>query len=122
MDTLTQAEADARAFFQDYRDALLARDVGRIAGSYHSPALIAFPGRVLAVTDPSQTREFFQSGVGRYDGVEEATPSIEVMGATEQSIWADVTWDYKGGAPVERVVYQLLQTPDGWRIGVLTPR
>lgn len=122
MDTPTQAATDARAFFDDYRDALLARDVERVAGSYHSPALIAFPGQVIAATDAAQTLEFFRAAIAQYDGVEEANASVEVMGATEHSIWADVSWDYNGAAPVERMVYQLLQTPAGWRIGVLTPR
>ncbi|MEU4403888.1 nuclear transport factor 2 family protein [Streptosporangium sp. NPDC023963] len=122
MNTLTHADESARAFFQDYRDALLSRDVERIADSYHCDVLIAFPDQIRAVTDPSQTREFFKNAIGQYDGVEEAIPSITVMGATEHSIWADVSWDYGGAAPAERLVYQLLRTARGWRIGVLTPR
>lgn len=43
------------------------------------------------------------------------------MGCTAHSIWADVSWDYHGAAPGERMVYQLLATAHGWRIGVLTP-
>jgi hypothetical protein len=121
MNTITRADETARDFFQDYRDALLSRDVERIAGSYNHAVLIAFPDRIQAVTDPSRTREFFESAIGQYDGVEEAVPSITVMGATEHSIWADVTWDYGGAAPAERLVYQLLRTAHGWRIGVLTP-
>lgn len=121
MDINTQASETARDFFDDYRAALLDRDVGRIADAYHCPALIAFPRQVIAVTDPAQTRAFFESAVGQYAGVTDAAATISVLAATPDSIWADVTWDYAGAADEERLVYQLLRTGDGWRIGVLTP-
>lgn len=121
MDTLVQAANQAQAFFDEYRNALLARDAGRIADSYHCPALIAFPGHVQAVTDPAQTRTFFETAMRQYDGVTDASISITVLGFTAHSIWADVTWDYNEAASAERSVYQLLATKYGWRIGVLTP-
>ncbi|MDF0531595.1 hypothetical protein P0W64_12310 [Tsukamurella sp. 8F] len=121
METNTQAAARARDFFDDYRDALLARDIDRIAAAYHCPALIAFPAQVVAVTAPAQTRTFFENAVGQYAGVTRARGDVTVLAATEHSIWADVTWDYDGAAPAERMVYQLLDTGDEWLIGVLTP-
>ncbi|WP_019203852.1 hypothetical protein [Tsukamurella sp. 1534] len=108
-------------FFDSYRDALLARDVDRIAEAYHCPALIAFPGNAIAVTSPQQTQDFFRRAIDQYAGVEAVTSTIELLAATEHSIWADVTWSYGGVPPDERMVYQLLATGDGWRIGVLTP-
>lgn len=122
MDTIEQATADARSFFTGYRDALLSRDVDRIAALFHEPLLVAFPGDVRAVTDPAGTRAFFRAPLGQYDGVTAAEPVVEVVAASDASIWADVTWHYRGPASGERFVYQLLRTAGGWRIGVLTPR
>ena len=109
-------------FFHSYAEALLARDVSAIAGFYACPALIAFPGQTIAVTDPAQTTDFFRRAVAQYEGVTEAASEAAVLATTEHSIWADVTWSYTGGAtPGERLCYQLLATDAGWRIGVLTP-
>lgn len=117
----TRAHDHAQTFFEGYRDALLSRDAEAIASRYHLPALIAFPETTIAVTSADQTRDFFTQAVGQYAEVESATASITVLGATSHSIWADVAWSYEGAHPGERMVYQLLATEDGWRIGVLTP-
>lgn len=109
-------------FFHSYAEALLARDVSAIAGFYACPALIAFPGQTIAVTDPAQTTDFFGQAMAQYDGVTEAATKATVLAATDHSIWADVTWRYTGGeASGERLCYQLLATEPGWKIGVLTP-
>lgn len=111
----------ATAFVDRYRRALLARDVDAIASHYACPALIAFPGSTVAVTDPGQTVAFFASALAQYDGVTDATARVVVMGEGPGSTWLDVTWSYDGAAPPERLCYQLLESTDGWRIGVLTP-
>lgn len=111
----------ASTFFDDYRRALLARDVDAIAGHYAVPALIEFPDQAIAVSDPAQTREFFEQAVGQYENVTTADTSIDVVAETGHSIWADVTWTYDAGAPSERSMYQLVRTDGDWKIAVLTP-
>jgi hypothetical protein len=112
----------AREFFETYTRALLDRDAEAIAALYAVPALIAFPGRLIAVADRGQTAAFFASAFGQYDGVTDARPAVDVVAEARHSVWADVTWTYTGPAPGERNMYQLLRGEDGnWRIGVLTP-
>lgn len=107
-------------FFARYGRALLDRDADAIADMYAVPSLIAFPGRSIAVSDRTQTRDFFASSWSGYDGVTEAEPHPVTVAETGHSIWVDVTWSYNGAAQ-ERYIYQLLNGPAGWRIGVLTP-
>jgi ketosteroid isomerase-like protein len=112
----------AREFFETYTRALLDRNADAIAALYAVPALIAFPGQVIAVADRAQTAAFFASAFGQYDGVTDARAAVDVVAETGHSVWADVTWTYTGPAPGERNMYQLLRDEDGtWRIGVLTP-
>lgn len=111
----------AREFFDAYTSALLARDAKAIAGHYAVPALIAFPERIIAVTDASETDEFFAGAFGQYEGVSTTEAAVEVVAATEHSIWADVAWNHHGGAPDERNMYQLVRGGEGWKIAVLTP-
>lgn len=111
----------AHDFFSEYTKALLARDADRIADLYAVPALILFPGSSTPVSDRAQTRDFFSSAMGQYDGVEVARPEIDVVAATDNSIWADVTWHYDPGAAPERNMYQLVLDGEKWRIAVLTP-
>lgn len=110
----------AEAFFDGYAEALLQRDAGRLSTLYATPALIAFPYRVFSVTDPAQTRQFFDQGWAQYEGVDEVEPVVRVIASTAHSIWADVTWSY-GGVPRERYVYQLLENEGNWQVAVLTP-
>ena len=112
----------AEQFFTTYTRALLDRDAQAIADHYAVPALIAFPGQVLTVSDRAQTAAFFASAFAQYEGVTDASAAIDVVAETGHSIWADVTWSYEGPAEGERNMYQLLRDADGnWRIGVLTP-
>ena len=120
MDDDATASTVADEFFADYSRALLSRDPAAIAERYAVPALIAFPGTLIAVTDASQTVDFFASAIGQYDSVTSATTEIRVAAATSASVWADVTWTYDS-QPGERNMYQLVRTADGWRIGALTP-
>jgi len=109
-------------FFGTYTRALLHRDAEAIADHYSVPALIAFPGQVITVSDRAQTAAFFTSAFAQYDGVTDASAAIVVVAETGHSVWADVTWTYEGPAEPERNMYQLLRDADGtWRIGVLTP-
>ena len=110
---------DTDAFFDRYRDALLARDAGRVATMYAVPGLILFPGTTVAVTDQAQTEHFFGSSFGQYDGVTEIEPEVRIIAQTSHSVWADVTWSYQGRAR-ERFCYQLVGTDDP-QIAVLTP-
>ncbi len=107
-------------FFARYAEALLARDADAVAELYAVPALIAFPGRSIAVSEREQTRDFFAANWAGYTGVTEADPEASVIARADHSLWVDVTWRY-AGQPRERYVYQLLDGPSGWQIGVLTP-
>lgn len=111
----------AREFFDVYTRALLDRDAKAIAGHYAVPALIEFPGQAIAVSEASQTEEFFAGAFGQYEGVWAIDAAVDVVAATSHSIWADVTWDHHGGAPDERNMYQLVSIGEGWKIAVLTP-
>jgi hypothetical protein len=110
----------AHEFFERYAAALLARDERAIAGMYAVPSLILFPGTSIAVSDASQTEEFFASAWKQYDGVDAVDKQITIMGEAPGSIWADVTWIYNGKAQ-ERFCYQLIGGRDGYKIAVLTP-
>jgi hypothetical protein len=66
-----------------------------------------FPGQLIAVSDASQTEEFFASTWSQYEGVDAADPQILIMGEAPGTVWADVTWFY-GGRAQERFCYQLV--------------
>ena len=111
---------EVNEFFDRYRAALLDRDEKAISALYAVPALILFPGQSLPVTQRSQTEDFFASSWSQYDGVDAAHFELTIMGQSEDSIWADVTWSYNGEQR-ERFCYQLIGSPDGYQIAVLTP-
>ncbi|BDI23690.1 DUF4440 domain-containing protein [Herbiconiux sp. L3-i23] len=117
---MTEIDDVVSEFFRRYGDALLARDEAAVAELYAVPALILFPGQSIAVTDRTQTEQFFASAWGQYEGVDETTNTIDVVASGEHSIWADVTW-FSGGRARERFVYQLVGDAGEWKIGVLTP-
>ncbi|SDR77906.1 SnoaL-like domain-containing protein [Brevibacterium siliguriense] len=110
-----------RQFVDAYTRALIDRDASAIADHYAVPALIEFPGQWILVTDAAQTESFFASAFEQYSDVTEVDADVTVTAATGHSIWADVTWRFRGGAPDERNMYQLVSTEDGWKIAVLTP-
>ena len=109
-----------KEFFDRYARALLDRDAGQIADLYAVPALIVSPGQSIAVTDRSQTRDFFAAAMSGYADVTDAAAEVSILIQTAHSVWADVTWRYDGD-PRERYVYQLAASGDGWQIAVLTP-
>ena len=117
---MTTTTEQAEQFFERYAAALLARDEGAIAGLYAVPALIIFPGQSIAVSDSRQTEQFFAASWAQYEGVDEASSQITIMGEAPGSIWADVRWSYDG-AERERFCYQLIDGSAGWQIAVLTP-
>jgi hypothetical protein len=86
---------------------------------YAVPSLILFPGQSIAVSDAQQTKDFFASSWGQYEGIETAEPTVSIMGEAAGTVWADVTWSY-GGEPREHFCYQLVETPTGPQIAVLT--
>jgi hypothetical protein len=108
------------AFFDSYQAALLDRDAPRIATMYAVPGLILFPGSAVAVSDPAQTEHFFAASFGQYEGVTTVDHTLTILAEASHSVWADVTWSYDG-APRERFCYQLVDSPDGLQIAVLTP-
>lgn len=118
---MTEATRIAHDFFDNYRDALLSHEPGRVAGFYSCPALVAAPGNTIGVTDSEQIRNFFAADASQYEDVFDAAFNCSVIQSTEHSIWADVTWEYVGQAPSERFCYQLIKTEEDWLIGVLTP-
>jgi hypothetical protein len=117
---MTDTSDTVEEFFDRYAAALVRRDEKVIATMYAVPALIVFPGHLIAVSDVSQTEEFFASTWSQYDGVDAADPQILIMGEAPGTVWADVTWFY-GGRAQERFCYQLVAGAQGYRIAVLTP-
>ena len=111
----------AQQFFDSYTRALLDRDAKAIAEHYAVPALIEFPDHPIAVSEASQTEQFFSGAFGQYDGVSTTHATIRIVAETGHSIWADVSWHHHGGAPDERSMYQLVRNGDKWTIAVLTP-
>lgn len=107
-------------FFERYREALMARDEGRVARLYAVPGLILFPGQAVAVSDERQTEQFFASAWGQYEGVTDTHTDLDVVAEAPGSVWVDCTWRHEG-APPERLMYQLVENDGGWRIAVLTP-
>lgn len=107
-------------FFDSYARALMDRDEARVATMYAVPSLILFPGQSIAVSDATQTQDFFASSWDQYEGVTQASPDITIVAETSHSVWADVTWRHDD-EPKERFVYQLVRDGDGWQIAVLTP-
>lgn len=114
---MTDIRDQVEEFFERYAAALLARDAVAVAQLYAVPGLILFPDTSIPVTDPSQTEQFFASAWEQYEGIDAASREIVVMGEAPSSVWADVTWRYAG----ERFCYQLIATPAGYEIAVLTP-
>jgi len=112
--------ATAEEFFARYRQALLDRDEQEMGRLYAVPALIVFPGQLVAVGDARTTEQFFASSWAQYDGVEDVDGKVEVAGEAPGTLWVDVTWSY-GGQAREKFRYQLAETLDGHRIAVLTP-
>lgn len=113
------ADTIAQDFFDAYSHALIARDVDAVSRLYATPALILFPGQSIAVSEPSQTADFFLQAWEQYDGIKHTTTDINVLAQTQHSLWADVTWHHDNDT-TERMMYQLVESEDGWKIAVLT--
>jgi len=117
---MTDTIDTAHEFFERYAAALLARDEKAIARMYAVPGLVLFPGQSIAITEVSQTEDFFAASWSQYDGIDAVDKRIVIMGEAPSSLWADVTWYYQGRAG-ERFCYQLVEGSDGYQIAVLTP-
>ena len=120
VDTMTNSTI-TQQFFDSYTRALLDRDAKAIAEHYAVPALIEFPDHPIAVSDASQTEQFFSGAFGQYEAVSTTHATIKIVVETGHSIWVDVTWTHDAGAPSERFLYQLVRSGSDWRIAVLTP-
>ncbi|MGO4193602.1 hypothetical protein AB4Y67_18290 [Arthrobacter sp. YAF17] len=116
---MTATPGKVEEFFERYAAALLARDAKAIAGLYAVPSLILFPGTSIPVSDSRQTEEFFTSAFSQYAGVDDVGRQTVIMGEAPGTVWADVTWSYRGRQP-ERFCYQLIESTEGYRIAVLT--
>ena len=117
---MNETTTSVTRFFDRYAAALLARDAAAVAKMYAVPSLIVFPGMVIAVSDASQTEQFFASTWDQYEGVQTLDKQIVIMAAAPASVWADVTW-FHDGQPLERLCYQLIGDAGSYQIGVLTP-
>jgi hypothetical protein len=113
-------ETRLNEFFERYAAALLDRDAQTIAGMYSVPSLIVFPGNIIPVSDSKQTEAFFVSSWDQYEGVDSVEEEIRVMAEAPGTVWAEVTWTYRGRAQ-ERFCYQLVEGEGGYQIAVLTP-
>lgn len=111
---------DPQQFFDAYAAAMLARDAKAIAGLYAVPSLVEFPGQAVAVSDPTQTEQFFAASFGQYEGVSDVRAAVRTVAHTGHSSWIEVSWSYDG-TPAEQFIYQLVHTANGWQIAVLTP-
>ena len=107
-------------FVDRYREALMARDERQVARLYAVPGLILFPGQAIAVSDEQQTEQFFAAAWDQYEGVTDTHTDVTVVAEAPGSIWVDVTWNHVG-APPERLMYQLVDSGETWKIAVLTP-
>lgn len=115
---MTIASTATTEFFDRYAAALLARDETTIAALYAVPSLILFPGQSIAVSDPTQTEQFFAASWSQYEGVETIDKTISVIKQAPGTVWVDVTWSY--GSAGEHFCYQLIERLDGLQIAVLT--
>ncbi|CAM3492083.1 hypothetical protein [Isoptericola cucumis] len=116
----THEKLDPQKFFDAYAAAMLERDAKSIADLYAVPALVEFPGQAVAVSDASQTEQFFAASFGQYEDISDVTAAVETIADTSHSSWVKVCWSYDGTS-AEQFIYQLVQTAAGWRIAVLTP-
>ncbi len=117
---MTETNKRVNEFFDRYAAALLDRDAGAVAEMYSVPSLIVFPGNIIPVSDSKQTEAFFASSWDQYEGVESVDKEINLMAEAPGTVWADVTWSYRG-RPQERFCYQLVEGEGSYQIGVLTP-
>jgi hypothetical protein len=117
---MTETSESVNEFFDRYAAALLDRDASKVAEMYSVPSLIVFPGNIIPVSDSKQTEAFFASSWDQYEGVDSVEKEIKVMAAAPGTVWADVTWTYRGG-PQERFCYQLVEGEGSYQIAVLTP-
>src|SRR5680860_1629467 len=78
---MNETTTSVTRFFDRYAAALLARDAAAVAKMYAVPSLIVFPGMVIAVSDASQTEQFFASTWDQYEGVQTLDKRIVIMAA-----------------------------------------
>jgi ketosteroid isomerase-like protein len=119
-DAMTDELTTANTFFDRYASALLARDEAAVAAMFASPVLLVTPGTPSVPATTDQVEAFFASSWDGYEGIDAFDKQITIMGAGRGSLWAYVTWFYRGQAQ-ERMCYQLVSGDDGWKIAVLTP-
>ena len=126
---IADATESVEDFFARYTRYLTEGNIDGLADIYNYPALAVTAMGCLAITEPQQTRDFFQQGRERYHSqaiygvrARDIVTEIEVPG-----IWVGhlvlENLD-KSGSPVgqERNAYQVVTLQDGTRrIAVSTP-
>lgn len=116
-------------FFARYTGYLSDGDIDGLADIYNYPALAVSPNGCMAVTEPQQTRAFFDQGQQFYRsrGIESVRPKDIVTEIEANGIWVGhlllENYDGAGNAVgVERNAYQVVVGGDGKRrIAVTTP-
>ena len=116
----TPTEITEGTFFDRYAAALLARDEVAVAALYAVPALVLFPGQAIAVSDRTQTEEFFASSWAQSEDV--SKPSVTSASWPRATTpCGPMSAGRYDGAERERFCYQLARKDDGWQVAVLTP-
>ncbi len=119
--TLTK---QVESFFREYNDTFKTIDGRRIATLYHAPSLtLRGDGTFLLLDTQEAIEKFFQkvaetySGEGYADG---AFTNLTVVPIGGRSALATMDWTLlrRDGTPIRewRQSYNLLRTPDGWKI------
>jgi len=125
---IPQAKESIEDFFARYTDYLTKGNLDGLADIYNYPALAVTAQGCLAITDPQQTRDFFEQNRKRYvaqgiDAVRAKDITTDIEGT---GIWVGhlKLQNLAGDSPVneERNAYQVITLADGnRRIAVTTP-
>ncbi|WP_247048545.1 hypothetical protein [Arthrobacter rhizosphaerae] len=129
MEDVVAATEQIEDFFARYTGYLTAGDIEGLVGSYNYPALAVTAMGCLAVTEPQQSRDFFNQGQQFYRsrGIQGVRARDVITDVEVPGIWVGrvvlENLDSSGSAVgVENNAYQVVTAPDGSRrIAVSTP-
>jgi hypothetical protein len=129
MDETTPTPEPVEHFFDRYTDYLTTGDLDGLADSYSYPSLAVSAAGCLAISDPDQTRGFFEQNRRSYlgRGIHAVRARDVVTDVETPAIWVgrlELENLDDDGRPVgrERNAYQLVTGEDGTRrIAVTTP-
>lgn len=123
-----ETQGDVQEFFDHYANALSSIDLDALADCYHYPSLAVTRMGCQAITDPEQTRQFFQANGQQY--YDQGIVAVQIVGLQpgydERGLWIGQAElqnldDSGRQVGVEHNAYQLVKTVQGWRIAVTTP-